>query len=79
MLGRLSSDFFGFAVLFPQYPEVESLFHSKLRTRKTLMVSFGSKSPGAEASLWNLMACFDGSGASSIPLHSPFSDCDIAV
>jgi hypothetical protein len=43
------------------------------------MVSFGSKSPEAEASFWNLMVDFDGSGAWSIQLHSPFSDCDIAV
>jgi len=67
MLNQLFGDFLGFVVLFSQYLDVESLFHFKLNVRKTFMVSFGSKSPEAEASLWNLMVYFDGSGAWSIP------------
>jgi hypothetical protein len=52
------------------------------------MAKFESKSPEAEASLWNFMEFhgiswnfmvdFDGSGACPILFHSLFSDCDIA-
>jgi hypothetical protein len=79
MLNQLFGDFLGFVVLFSQYLDIESLFHLKLNVRKMFMISFGSKSPETEASLWNLIVYFDGSGAWSIPFHSPFSDCHIAV
>jgi hypothetical protein len=79
MLNQLFGNFLGFVVLFSQYLDAESLFHFKLNVRKTLIISFGSKSPEAEASFWNLMVYFDSSDAWSIPLHPPFSDGDIAV
>jgi hypothetical protein len=43
------------------------------------MVFFGSKSPEAEASLWNLMLYFDGSGVWYVHLHLYFRDSEIAV
>jgi hypothetical protein len=79
MLNQLFGDFLGFVVPFLQYLDLESLFNVKLIVRKMFMVSFGSKSPEAEASFANLIVHVDGSGAWSISLHSPFSDCDIAV
>jgi hypothetical protein len=78
-LNQLFGDFLSFVVLFSQYLDVESLFYFKPNVGKTFMVSFRSKSPEAEASLWNFMVYFNSYGASSIPLRSPFSDCDIAV
>jgi hypothetical protein len=68
-----------FMVLFSQYLHVESLFQCELTVRKTFMPSFGLNSPEGEATPWNLTVDFDGSSARSIRLHSPFSDCDIAV
>jgi hypothetical protein len=93
MLNQFSGEFFGFVMLFSQYLDIEPLFHLKLNMLKTLMVSFGSKSPEietetetetktktkTEASLSNLIVYFDDSGAWSIPFYSPFSNCDIAV
>jgi hypothetical protein len=77
MLSQLFGDLLGFAVLFSHHLDVGSPFQFRLTGRKTLMVSFGLKSPKAEANLWNLMAYFDGSCAWSIPLQSPFRTCDI--
>jgi hypothetical protein len=53
-------------MLFSQYLDLESLFHFKPNVRQTCIGSFGSKSPEAEASLWNLMISFGGSGAWSV-------------
>jgi hypothetical protein len=44
-----------FVVLLSQYLDGEPLFHAQLKARKTLRVSFESKSPEAKANLWNLM------------------------
>jgi hypothetical protein len=67
MLNQLFGDFLGFVTLFSHYLDAEWLFHFKLTARKTFMVSFASKSPEAQASLWNLMVCFDGFSAWPIP------------
>jgi hypothetical protein len=79
MLNQLCSDLFGFVVLFSQYLGAELVFHFRLNARKMVIISFGSKSLEAETSVWNLMIDFDGSGAWSVPFHSPFSDCDITI
>jgi hypothetical protein len=79
MLDQLFGDFLGFVVLCSHYLDLESPCQFDLNVRKAFMLSFGSKSPEAEASLLNLVVYFDCSGASSIPIHSPFSNCDIAV
>jgi hypothetical protein len=56
MPNQLFGDFLGFIVPLSQYLDVESRFHFQLNRRKTFMVSFGSRSPEAEASLWNFTA-----------------------
>jgi hypothetical protein len=67
MLNELFGDFLGFVVLCWQDLDGESLFHLRLTVRKAFMLSFRSKSREAEASFWDLMVYFDGSGAWSIP------------
>jgi hypothetical protein len=79
MLNKFLGDFLGFVVFFSQYLDRELQFHFKLKVRKTFLVAFGSKSPEAQTSLWDLMVYFDSSGAEAIFLHSLFSDCDIEV
>jgi hypothetical protein len=62
MLNQLFGDVLGLVMLFSQYLDAGLLFLWKRNARKMVMVLFGSKSPEAEANLWNLMLDFDGSG-----------------
>jgi hypothetical protein len=52
-LNQLFGYFLGFVVPLSQYLDPESLFHLERSVQKMFMASFGSKYPGAEASLWN--------------------------
>jgi hypothetical protein len=51
---QLFGDFLDFVVLFSQDLDAESLLHFERNLQQTLVLSFGSMSPEAEGTLWNL-------------------------